>query len=183
MTVLKPMSKGERLELAKLVRLRGKVAKDDIDQRAARLLADVEAQLAARYPANHEAWAEITERAKKSIAAADAEIAHRCRALGIPENFRPGIALSWYSRGENAMRERRAELRKVAQTELAARSKAAKVEIDRHAAQLLTQLAAGALESSESRAFLDAMPSIDELMPRLTLPELGAPLADSDECH
>lgn len=112
MTVLKPMTKAERQELAKLVRLRAKIAKDEIDQRATRLLADVETQLAASYPANHEAWAEITERAEKSIIAADAEIAHRCRALRIPENFRPRIALSWYGRGENAMGDRRAELRK-----------------------------------------------------------------------
>lgn len=88
------------------------------------------------------------------------------------EAFRPSLHLSWYRRGENADRDRRTELRKVAQTELAARGKAAKVEIGRRAADLLTELAGGALKSSESKAFLEAMPSIDELMPRITLPEL-----------
>jgi len=39
---------------------------------------------------------------------------------------------------------------------------------------LLTQLQAGALESAEARAFLESMPSIDEMTPRITLPALGA---------
>lgn len=169
-TASSPMSRVERTELAQLVKLRGRVAKEDIATREAQLLADVEAQLAARYDPRHEAWAEITERAQKAVA--DAEIAARCRELGIPEEFRPAISTTWYGRGENADRSRRAELRKVAQTRLAANAKAAKVEIDRSTADLLTQLAAGALESSASRSFLEAMPTIDQLMPRLALPEL-----------
>lgn len=168
------ISRTERIELARLVKLRARVAKEDIATREAALLADVEAQLAAHYSSRHEAWVEITEGARKAVADADSEIAARCRALGIPEQLRPRITTSWYDRGENADKSRRAELRKVAQTRLAANARAAKVEIDRSAADLLTQLAAGALESSESRSFLEAMPTIDQLMPRLVLPELSA---------
>lgn len=54
------MLKNETLELGKLVRLRATVAKGEVDKRIARCLADVEAQLAASYPSNHEAWAEVT---------------------------------------------------------------------------------------------------------------------------
>lgn len=45
---------------------------------------------------------------------------------------------------------------------------------DRQSAQLLTDLAAGALESSHAREFLAAMPSPEQLMPTLALPEIGA---------
>jgi hypothetical protein len=166
------MTKAERLELGKLIRLRANVAKADVAQMEARHLADIEAQLAAEYSANHSAWAEITASAKQAVAKADAEIAERCRELGIPEKLRPSLHLGWGGRGENADRDRRAELRKAAQTELAARGQAAKVEIDRRAAHLLTQLAGGALGSSEAKAFLEAMPSIDELLPQIPLPEL-----------
>jgi hypothetical protein len=166
------MTKAERLELGKLVRLRASVAKADVAQMEARRLADVEAQLAAKYSAIDSAWAEITASAKQAVAKADAEIAERCRELGIPEKLRPSLHLGWYERGDNAVKTRRAELRKVAQTELTAQGKAAKVKIDRQTAALLTQLVSGALGSSEAKAFLEAMPSIDELMPRITLPEL-----------
>jgi hypothetical protein len=173
------MTKAERLELGQLIRLRAKVAKDDVVQMEARHLADVEAQFAAQYSANHSAWAEITASADQAVVKADAQIAEHYRKLGIPEKFRPELDLAWYRRGENATAAKRAELRKVAQTELAARGKAAKVEIDRRTAHLLTQLAGGAIESSESKTFLEAMPSIDELpeleksLDRLAQHEIG----------
>jgi hypothetical protein len=134
------MLKAERLELAKVVRLRVKVAKNEVDKRVTRVLADVEAQLAAQYPSNHAAWKEITKQAEDYIAQADKDIAERCRALGIPGEFRPGLNLAWYRRGENAVSSRRAELRKVAQTELAARAVDAKAEVDRQAVIQLTRL-------------------------------------------
>jgi hypothetical protein len=171
------MTQGERIELSKLVRIRARVAKADVDALAARHLADVEAELAARYSANHHAWAEVTQQAKAAIATADAEIAERCRALGIRDEFRPQLFVSWSGRGENGDKTRRAELRKVAETELAARAKAAKVEIQRYEATQLTHLAAGALASDEARAFLEAMPTPAQLMPPVALLALEATLA------
>ncbi len=168
------MTRAERLELAKLVRLRANVAKKDIEQRQAQLVADFEEQLAAVYQSSHEAWADVTAVANKLVAEADAEISRRCRELGLREKNRPSLSLFWHARGESADRERRAELRKVAQTKLEASARAAKVEIDRSAATLLT---AGALESSEAKGFLDAMPSIDQLMPGLTVGELDPDLS------
>lgn len=174
MTDSNPMTSAERTELSKLIRLRARVAKSDIDARQAALVADAEAQLAAIYDSRHEAWADITTQVTQLVQKADAEIAARCRDLGIPEKLRPGINTVWYGRGENADRQRRAELRKVAETRLAANTKAAKVEVDRSAADLLTQLAAGALGSAEAKAFLDRLPTVDELLPRLDIPRLDA---------
>jgi hypothetical protein len=171
------MSRAERLELAKLVRLRANVAKKDIEQRQAQLIADFEEQLAANYASTHEAWADVTSVAKKLVEEVDAEIARRCKELGLPEKYRPSLDLRWYGRGESASRERRAELRKVAQAKLEASAKGAKVEVDRSAAALLTQLTAGSLESSEAQEFLGRMPSIDQLMPPLTVGELDPDLA------
>jgi hypothetical protein len=93
--------------------------------------------------------------------------------MGMSEEFRPRLVAQWYGRGENALRERRAELRKAAQTKIAAMGKAAKTTIDHRVAHLLTQLAADALESAEARAFLESMPLIDEMMPRITLQGIG----------
>ena len=166
------MTKAERLELGKVVRLRAKVAKDDAEAQGRRLLADFEAQLAARYPENNPAWAEITATAKRAVEDADAQIAQLCRNFGIPEEFRPGLNCYWHNRGENAEKQRRAELRAVAQREVAARVQTAKVTIDRQAAALLSDLAAHGLETEHAKAFLEQLPSVDDLIPRLGLSEV-----------
>ena len=166
------MTKAERLELGKVVRLRAKVAKDDAEAQGRRLLADFEAQLAARYPENNPAWAEITATARQAVEAADAKIAQLCRDRGIPDEFRPGLSCQWYGRGENAEKQRRAELRAVAQREVAARVQTAKVTIDRQAAALLSDLAAHGLETEHAKAFLEQLPSVDDLIPRLGLSEV-----------
>ncbi len=166
------MSVGERLELGKVVRLNAKVAKAEVAALAARRLADVEAQLAAKYSANHAAWAEIAAAAKNAVAEADAKISEHCVALGIRSEFRPGLSVYWHDRGENGDNKRRAELRRVAQTAIESRVKTAQAEIDRCMARQLTDLAKGLITSDEGRAFLLTMPSIDQLVPPIMLTAL-----------
>jgi hypothetical protein len=161
------MTVAERTELGKLVRLNAKVAKDDAEARGKWLLADAEAKLAARYKAEDEAWADITEAAEKAVEEADAAIAALCRERGIPEEFRPGLSLGWYGRGENASKARQAELRKVAQAEVEARVKQAKVEIDRATVEQLNRLTLAGLTSEEARAFISTMPTPEQLLPPL----------------
>jgi hypothetical protein len=134
------MTKAEREELVKLVRRREQVAKTAAKTRAAELLADVEEKLAAIYRADDERWQTITRAAEEAVAAADQEIAARCREQGIPVQFRPGLTLSWYRRGENASAERRAELRKVATSRIAALEQRAKEEIERCSVEVQMQI-------------------------------------------
>lgn len=170
------MTKSERDELAKILKARARLANRVVEQRAAELLANAERQLAAEYKITDNAWRELTTTAQQAVREADAEIARRCRVLGIPEEFRPGLALSWYRRGENADKDRRAELRRVALTRIDAMAKSARVTIETTALDGLTQLAAGALESAEARKFLASMPTVEVLMPALDVSTLG-PLA------
>jgi hypothetical protein len=118
--------------------------------------------------------------AEKMVAEADAEIAKRCRDLGIRPEFRPGLGLAWYGRGENAEAARRTELRKVAQTRLEANARAAKVEVERQVAALLTDLAASALSSDDAKAFQDEMPTPEQLMPGVTILELEEKIEDNE---
>jgi len=159
------MTVAERLELGKLLRLRGTVAKADLKARGAEQLAVIEQQLSARYIVSDPAWADLTAAAEQAARQADAAIAERCKALGIPEEFRPGLHLSWYSRGENGASQRRAELRTLAHAEIEARVKRGCVEIDRAVAGLQARLMDGAVHSAEGRLFLDALPTIDALLP------------------
>jgi hypothetical protein len=166
------MSTAERLELSKVVRLRAKVAKNDVMASIAQQLANVEKQLAARYSGNEVKWAELKKDAEKTVMRADAELAKRCREMGIPESFRPELRVNWYSRGENADKERRTELRNVAESELEARAQRAKCAIERAEAELLTQITADGLTTKAARTFLEALPTVDQLMPNLQLSDL-----------
>lgn len=170
------MTKAERDELARLLKARARVAKSVVEQRAAELLADAEQQLATRYKIDDAAWVDLTGAAEQAVKDADAKLARRCRALGIPEEFRPRIDFSWYSRGENAWKERRAELRKVAQTRIDAMAKQARVAIETRELDGLAMLAAGALESAGAQEFLASLPAVETLMPVLDVSALG-PLA------
>jgi hypothetical protein len=166
------MLKAERLELSKLVRQRAKVAKGEADQRASLLRADFEEQLAAIHPLDHQAWDSLTEEVVERIKAVNKEIAKRSAELGIPERFCPSICWSWRSRGENLIKDRRTELRMVAQTRITERVKRAKCEIDRRSVDLQTQLAQDGLETEQAKKFLAALPSVEELLPTLAFKEL-----------
>ena len=168
------MSKAELDKLESLAKEQRRVAKTGVDQMAAERLADVEAQLSAQHDARAPAWAEVTARAEAACRHADEEVSETCRRLGIAENLRPSIVAQWYSRGENAEKGRRAELRKLAERRLQAEAKAAKHQIDRATLGVLTGLATRALTSAEATAFLDSMPTVEQLMPRLVIRELEA---------
>jgi hypothetical protein len=159
------MTTGEREQLHRLVRDRAKLARHDAEARGKAILADAEARLAAIYKIEDEAWADITAEAEKKVAEADAAMAAICRQRGISEEFRPSLHLNWYGRGVNASKERRAELRRVAQAQVAAQVAEAKVEIDREQERQFTQLAAAGLTSPEALAFLRNMPSAVDLLP------------------
>jgi hypothetical protein len=168
------MTKSERDELAKLAKRRERTAKAGIEHRAAELLADVEAQLASTYAPSNELWAELTAEAKRIVDGFDAQIAERCRVLGVREEFRPHLTLGWYGRGQNGDAQRRTELRKVAQAQIVAESRRAKYVIEARTTDVLTELAAGALHSHEAKAFLATIPTAGELMPTLSVDALEA---------
>ncbi len=169
-----PMSKGEREELKSLTRQRARVAKGGAEARAAAVLADVEAQLAAVYKADDEAFRDLSAHAEQKVAALDAELAERCREMGIQEGFRPRLTCGWWGRGENAANARRVELRKVAERRVQADSRAAKLAIEAAALEVLTELTAAALTTDEARAFLSKLPTVAELMPTLDVRQLAA---------
>jgi hypothetical protein len=161
------MTAAERKDLMQVVKTNAKVAKADAEARGRWMIADAEAKLAARYKAEDEDWADIVEAANQAVAEADAAIAALCRERSIPEDFRPSLHLGFYGRGENAFKERREELRRVAETKVDALVGQAKLEIDRQAAQQLTQITKSGLTSEEARAFIETMPTPEQLLPPL----------------
>jgi hypothetical protein len=112
----------EREDLQRLVRQREKVLKSAAKQRSAELLADFENQISQEYFFDQdEIWKQATEAAEREVAKAQKQVAARCRELGIPDRFAPGLGLSWRHRGyDNMIEKRRNELRRMAQTQIAA---------------------------------------------------------------
>lgn len=163
------MSRRDRDELAKLTRRREKVAKSDARERAAKLRADGEAQLATIFRADDERWAAAVEVAEKAVADANVIINHHCDEAGIPQGFRPLLASYFVGRRENGTASRRAELRRVLDTRITALEKQAHAEIERRSLTVQTALLAGGLGSDEARAFLESMPTAEDLMPGLAV--------------
>ena len=168
------MLKSERDALLKVCRQRERVAKSEVNAVAARRKADFERQLAAVYSFdNREVWSRAYASAKETVRKANEEIAHEAEAMGIPREFAPFLSTPyWLERGENISQWRRVELTKVAYSRIEQMEKDAKFRIERSSVELQTRLLAAGLESADAKAFLETMPTAEQLMPPITVEEM-----------
>lgn len=174
MTVSK-MTKGERTELSALIRKREKVMRSAIQERSAQMMADFDRQSAEIFKFDDDAiWKQATEAAAEAVKKANEIIAKRCKALGIPSEFAPGVSFGWYGRGENASSERRAELRRAARSKVDQLEKAAFVQIEKISLQAQTEVIESGLQSEAAKMFLEKMPKLDVLMPVIDAREIKA---------
>lgn len=164
------ISRTEQHDLLLLIRARERVAIAEAREYKATLLATFERKLAAIYkPKDHPVWQKAYAEAKRVGTEAQAKIATTFRELGIPEEWAPGIGVSWYGRGENASTQRRAELRHVADSEAERRLKSAEAAIKRSSVEAQEQIIKTGLSSDAARALLEAIPTPTQLMPELEL--------------
>jgi hypothetical protein len=166
------MTSRERSELAALIRRREKVARTATNEVKAKRLADLEVQLASAFSAEDERFADVARFAAQVVERANQEVQRRCEEMGIPERFRPRLQVAWAGRGENATRERRAELRRVAQTQADADQKQALTQIEAASVEAQTELLRDGLTTDAARAWLDALPTPEQLMPALEVSSL-----------
>jgi hypothetical protein len=168
------MTKADRDDLLRLARARAKLAKVKAAEREKILVAEVEDLLVAEFEAEDQLWAEAVTVAEEAARKANEHITAQCELLGIPPRHSPRLVLGWEERrAEFKVAQRRQELRRVAQSRLAALTAAAKARIDESLLETETALIAGGLESGEARAVLESMPTADQLMPALSLDDLG----------
>jgi len=168
------MSKGERDELLRLVRQREKAFKSAVKQRSAELIADFENQMGQEYSFDQdEVWQKANEVAGREIKKAQALIAARCRELGIPKRFAPTLKLHWIHKGyDNQVKCRQQELRGMAKSRIEAIEQKAITEIEMSCLQAQTELAVAGLTSEAARGFLERLPGIETLMPKLSYSEV-----------
>jgi hypothetical protein len=162
------MTRGERTELIQLVRKREKVMKARAAERAAAMLADFDAATAKIYNFDEdEVWADAHKEAQAAIEMAQVQITARCKELGIPAEFAPGLSMYWHGRGQNAVRDRRVELRRAAKSRIEAIEKDANATIERLSLEAQTSILSNGLESDAAKSFLSALPPIEKLMPMI----------------
>lgn len=167
------MSKGERGELLSLIKKRERVMKSQTAERSAALLAEFDAQSAKIYHYDDDAtWAALFNEAQASVDNANQEIAKRAKERGIPAEFCPSLSFGWHGRGHNAVLERRAELRRAAKSKIEALEKEACAKIEALGLQAQTEIVASGLDSERAKAFLDAMPKLEKLMPPIDVGEI-----------
>jgi len=184
MTTLTTMQRRERDDLEKLSRDRERLAKAAVDARAVELKADFEQKIAAQYSFDQDAiWKEAHALADKAVSEASNAIAAQCARLGIPATFAPGLNLYWHNRGENASKDRRTELRRVAYTRIESMAKDAKVKIGLACCEYRVKLLSGSLQSDEAKALLELMPTVPDLMPQLSLPKIQNAVDKAAEEH
>ncbi len=114
---VEPMTKGERDELSKLIRLNFRVARGAMGERKAELIADFEEALVKRWSVYDDAWKDSVQLAEAAVEEGNRVIAEKYAEDGAPPEFAPQLSMGWYSPvAENVSASRRAELRKVAVT-------------------------------------------------------------------
>jgi hypothetical protein len=169
------ISKGDRDALLIVLRKRDKAMRAIAAQRKAENLAEFE-----RLISNEVHWQEDGTLVKAVEFGADAArqvdhmISERCQELDIPERFRPKIQWSWLTRGENAIKERRVELRLMAKARFDAQEREALAKVEMHSLDVQQRLIASTLTSDEARQFLGSVPTIESLMPPIVESEVKA---------
>ena len=175
------MTAAERNDLRSLIRQRARLMKTEVKQRRLELMADFERQLSAVFSYDQdEIWKGAHALAEQAVKDAQVVIEERCRELNIPREFAPTISMMWFGRGQNAVRDRRTELRITAKARLDALEATAKTEIERISVNGQTNLIADGLTSEAAKAFLEQMPSAEALMPVLELNQVQGLLKKGD---
>ena len=169
------MTKSERDDLQRLVRQREKVLKSNAKLRSTELIADFENEMAAQYAFDDDAvWEQATKAAEVVVAKAQMQAAARCQELGIPDRFAPRLGLKWHHTGyDNRLKERREELRRVAETRVEALEQRAKVDIEMASCVLQSDILIAGLTTEIARTFVESLPTVKSLMPALSYDELA----------
>lgn len=169
------LSSKEAHDLGQIIKDRAKVLKSHAEEQAAACLADFERKVSATFQFDSDdVWKKATEEAMAVIAKSNEEIAKRCKKLGIPKEFAPGLSIAWSARGQNGIASRRTELRRVALSEIEAMKKAAFTKIDRQSLDLRTQVISMGVLSADGKMFLESLAPVEDAMTGIDFAQIEA---------
>lgn len=167
------LSRQETHDLGQIIKERTKVLEAHAEEQAQKCMADFEKKVSTIYSYDaDEVWKRATEDAMVEVKKAQEKIEAQCRKLGIPKDLSPQLALSWQGRGQMASANRRAELRRVAKTEVEAMKAAAVTKIRKQSLDLRTQIVAMGLLTPEANLFLESLSPVEEAMHSIDFGEI-----------
>lgn len=173
------LARHETHDLGMIIKERAKVLISHVASQKAAMLADFEQKIAAVYSFDQDAvWQEAMQIATEAAKKAQEMVAQRCEERGIPKPFAPGLQVYWHGRGENAVKERRDELRRVAKAQIEAMGAAAEVKINQEALDLRTQVVAMGLLSDAAAEFLQSLAPVERSMQQLNLQDIEKKLTE-----
>lgn len=175
------MTQAERRELRSVVRSQFKVLRGEVEQRRRELAAEAAGQVRRKYAASDKQVDDLNWRLEQITDQANKDIRDAVKAV---QGESDGGLWNWSGpvRAPRVAHEHedRYALNNALTTGITAQAQAALLTLERQEADLLRQLALGALESDEARKFLAAIPSVGELVPASRLAEIEASF---DEDH
>lgn len=171
------ITKTERAELKAIVRGQFKVLRAEVTQRKAEVIADAETQINDSFSEEDKKWADAGHLAHEAVNEANRKVNDAYHDLTDGDHIEHDYVSA---RIPNRPQPKRAALRQEAHAKITAQVSGALLRLERQEADLLKQLAVGALETHEAREFLSDIPSVGELVPRARLAELEAQLDDRD---
>lgn len=178
------LSSKEAHDLGMLIKDRTKVLKAHADEQAAACLADFEKKVSAIFEFDSDdVWKAATHEANKVIAESNEKIAARCKKLGIPKEFAPGVHIMWSARGQNGTSSRRSELRRVAVAEIEAMKRAAITRIERQSLDLRTQVISLQILSPNAKMFLESLAPVEDAMTGIDFATIEAKLRESEKAR
>ena len=175
------ITKTERVELKSLVRQQFKVLREEINARRTELIAQAERDVVERYAARDAQWEDVLHEVGEAEREANRRINDALYRHGFVQ--RESSERSWVSvKLQNDPPDGgRMELRREAHARIRAQVDSALMELNRREADTLRDLAVGALESEEARAFLTSIPTVGDLVPAIRLAELEASLRAEEQ--
>lgn len=163
--ITRQLSAKEAHDLGQIIKERSKVLEAHAEEQATACLADFERKISATFAFDSDdVWKKAVAEAHHVIVDANKAIAERCKKLGIPEEFAPGLHLVWQERGQNSVATRRSELRRVAEAEVEAMKRAAITKIRRQSLDLRTQVVSMCVMSPEAKLFLESFAPVEDAM-------------------
>lgn len=175
------ITKGERTELRSLIRQRFRVLRAEVVSRQAELEAELQARVTARFADGDKAWADGMFLIEEAAREANRKANDILRGMDLDGLDLEGKDLQIVvTRSINKPSNGRTNLHREGLARIAAQVKAAFAQLDRQEVDLLTRLAAGALESDEARAFLGEIPTVSTLVPADRLLQLEQSLREVD---
>jgi hypothetical protein len=173
------MTAAERRELRSVVRSQFKVLRGEVEQRRKELAAEAAEQVRRRYADADKKVDDLNWKIEQVVDQANKDIRDAVKAV---QGDSDGGTWQWSGplRAPKVSHERedRYALNSALGTGINAQAAAAQLTLERQEADLLRQLAMGALGSDEARQFLARIPTVGELVPASRLQEIEAAFDD-----